>query len=97
MVHQKLKHHPAIKPILEGGTVIQYGARTLNEGGIQVHNNDDSFCCVNQLEKFKNVEKSLLMPHTLYVVCQMDSPLTFNISDVKFHGIWWFDKNLRFE
>ncbi|XP_048497109.1 electron transfer flavoprotein-ubiquinone oxidoreductase, mitochondrial isoform X5 [Beta vulgaris subsp. vulgaris] len=32
---QKLKHHPAIKPMLEGGTVIQYGARTLNEGGFQ--------------------------------------------------------------
>ncbi|XP_058748899.1 electron transfer flavoprotein-ubiquinone oxidoreductase, mitochondrial [Vicia villosa] len=32
---QKLKHHPAIKPFLEGGTVIQYGARTLNEGGFQ--------------------------------------------------------------
>ncbi|CAI0397049.1 unnamed protein product [Linum tenue] len=32
---QKLKHHPAIKPILEDGTVVQYGARTLNEGGIQ--------------------------------------------------------------
>lgn len=35
--HQKLKHHPAIKSFLEGGTVIQYGARTLNEGGFQVH------------------------------------------------------------
>ncbi|KAL6582472.1 hypothetical protein OROMI_006486 [Orobanche minor] len=32
----KLKHHPAIKPMLEGGNVIQYGARTLNEGGFQV-------------------------------------------------------------
>ncbi|KAL5703423.1 electron-transferring-flavoprotein dehydrogenase [Ranunculus cassubicifolius] len=32
---QKLKHHPAIKPVLEGGSVIQYGARTLNEGGLQ--------------------------------------------------------------
>ncbi|PIA29623.1 hypothetical protein AQUCO_05800030v1 [Aquilegia coerulea] len=32
---QKLKHHPAIKRLLEGGTVIQYGARTLNEGGLQ--------------------------------------------------------------
>ncbi|KAF8402360.1 hypothetical protein HHK36_013314 [Tetracentron sinense] len=32
---QKLKHHPAIKPLLEGGTVLQYGARTLNEGGYQ--------------------------------------------------------------
>ncbi|KAM7465277.1 hypothetical protein LguiB_012839 [Lonicera macranthoides] len=32
---QKLKHHPAIRPILEGGTVLQYGARTLNEGGFQ--------------------------------------------------------------
>ncbi|MCL7023197.1 hypothetical protein MKW94_003982 [Papaver nudicaule] len=32
---QKLKHHPAIMPLLEGGTVLQYGARTLNEGGFQ--------------------------------------------------------------
>ncbi|PPS15305.1 hypothetical protein GOBAR_AA05281 [Gossypium barbadense] len=32
---QKLKHHPSIKPLLEGGTVLQYGARTLNEGGFQ--------------------------------------------------------------
>ncbi|CAL5440503.1 unnamed protein product [Camellia sinensis] len=33
---QKLKHHPAIKPLLEGATVLQYGARTLNEGGFQI-------------------------------------------------------------
>ena len=33
---QKLKHHPAISAILEGGSVVQYGARTLNEGGFQV-------------------------------------------------------------
>ncbi|KAF5728802.1 electron transfer flavoprotein-ubiquinone oxidoreductase mitochondrial [Tripterygium wilfordii] len=32
---QKLKHHPAIKPLLEGGSVLQYGARSLNEGGFQ--------------------------------------------------------------
>ncbi|GAA0139011.1 oxidoreductase [Lithospermum erythrorhizon] len=32
---QRLKHHPAIKPLLEGGTVLEYGARTLNEGGYQ--------------------------------------------------------------
>ncbi|XP_039033829.1 electron transfer flavoprotein-ubiquinone oxidoreductase, mitochondrial-like [Hibiscus syriacus] len=31
----KLKHHPSIKAQLEGGTVLQYGARTLNEGGFQ--------------------------------------------------------------
>lgn len=34
---QKFKHHPAIRPLLEGGSVLQYGARTLNEGGYQVH------------------------------------------------------------
>ncbi|CAL5370915.1 unnamed protein product [Camellia sinensis] len=33
---QKLKHHPAIKPLLEGATVLQYGALTLNEGGFQL-------------------------------------------------------------
>ncbi|KAJ4968648.1 hypothetical protein NE237_015349 [Protea cynaroides] len=32
---QKFKQHPSIKPLLEGGTVLQYGARTLNEGGFQ--------------------------------------------------------------
>ncbi|XP_038982517.1 electron transfer flavoprotein-ubiquinone oxidoreductase, mitochondrial isoform X1 [Phoenix dactylifera] len=32
---QKFKHHPAIKSLLEGGSVLQYGARALNEGGFQ--------------------------------------------------------------
>ncbi|KAL0349327.1 UNVERIFIED_CONTAM: Electron transfer flavoprotein-ubiquinone oxidoreductase, mitochondrial [Sesamum angustifolium] len=32
---QRFKHHPAINPLLEGGTVLEYGARTLNEGGYQ--------------------------------------------------------------
>lgn len=32
---QRFKHHPAIKPLLSGGTVLEYGARTLNEGGFQ--------------------------------------------------------------
>lgn len=32
---QKLKHHPSIKPLLEGGRRIEYGARALNEGGFQ--------------------------------------------------------------
>ncbi|KAH7664295.1 Electron-transferring-flavoprotein dehydrogenase protein [Dioscorea alata] len=32
---QKLKHHPSIKSLLEGGNVLEYGARTLNEGGFQ--------------------------------------------------------------
>ncbi|KAL3641691.1 hypothetical protein CASFOL_012506 [Castilleja foliolosa] len=32
---QKFKHHPAIRPMLEGGSVVEYGARTLNEGGYQ--------------------------------------------------------------
>ncbi|XP_051133139.1 electron transfer flavoprotein-ubiquinone oxidoreductase, mitochondrial isoform X2 [Andrographis paniculata] len=32
---QRFKNHPAIRPLLEGGTVLEYGARTLNEGGYQ--------------------------------------------------------------
>jgi len=32
---QKLKQHPRIKALLEGGQCISYGARVLNEGGIQ--------------------------------------------------------------
>eukprot|EP00899_Mesostigma_viride_P016251 jgi/Mesvir1/24627/Mv21936-RA.1 len=32
---QRWKTHPSIRPLLEGGTCLQYGARTLNEGGLQ--------------------------------------------------------------
>lgn len=32
---QQWKTHPIIKPILEGGECLQYGARALNEGGYQ--------------------------------------------------------------
>ncbi|CAM6084513.1 unnamed protein product [Calypogeia fissa] len=33
--YQRFKQHPSIRPLLEGGKVVQYGARTLNEGGVQ--------------------------------------------------------------
>lgn len=32
---QKLKHHPSIEPLLRNGKRIGYGARALNEGGVQ--------------------------------------------------------------
>ena len=32
---QRWKQHPLIRQLLEGGTCLQYGARTLNEGGQQ--------------------------------------------------------------
>ena len=32
---QQFKRHPAITKLLEGGTCLQYGARTLSEGGLQ--------------------------------------------------------------
>ncbi len=32
---QQLKHHPLIKPLLEGGTILSAGARALVEGGYQ--------------------------------------------------------------
>jgi electron-transferring-flavoprotein dehydrogenase len=32
---QRFKHHPAIKKYLEGGKVLSYGGRALNEGGYQ--------------------------------------------------------------
>uniref|UniRef100_A0A8D3BVL8 Electron transfer flavoprotein-ubiquinone oxidoreductase n=1 Tax=Scophthalmus maximus TaxID=52904 RepID=A0A8D3BVL8_SCOMX len=32
---QRWKHHPFVAPTLEGGTRIAYGARALNEGGLQ--------------------------------------------------------------
>ena len=32
---QRFKTHPAIRPMLEGGRRVAYGARTINEGGLQ--------------------------------------------------------------
>ena len=32
---QRWKQHPKIRALLEGGSVLQYGARALNEGGLQ--------------------------------------------------------------
>jgi electron-transferring-flavoprotein dehydrogenase len=32
---QRWKHHPAIRPVLEGGRRVAYGARAINEGGWQ--------------------------------------------------------------
>lgn len=32
---QRFKEHPAIRPMLEGGTRIAYGARAISEGGLQ--------------------------------------------------------------
>ncbi len=32
---QQWKQHPKIRALLDGGSVQQYGARTLNEGGLQ--------------------------------------------------------------
>ena len=32
---QQWKQHPKIRDLLEGGTCLRYGARTLNEGGYQ--------------------------------------------------------------
>ncbi|HEV7164142.1 MAG TPA: electron transfer flavoprotein-ubiquinone oxidoreductase [Gammaproteobacteria bacterium] len=32
---QQFKHHPSVKPLLEGGEILSSGARTLIEGGLQ--------------------------------------------------------------
>lgn len=32
---QRFKHHPAVKQHLEGGSIVSYGARVINEGGLQ--------------------------------------------------------------
>ena len=32
---QQFKTHPAVRPVFEGGNRIVYGARALNEGGLQ--------------------------------------------------------------
>lgn len=32
---QRFKTHPFVAQLLQGGTCVQYGARTLNEGGLQ--------------------------------------------------------------
>lgn len=53
---QKFKQHPAIRPTLEGGKVIQYGARTLNEGGFQVLH----FCSLEDFTLNNKMERSYI-------------------------------------
>lgn len=36
VVPQRWKHHPYVQTTFEGGNRIAYGARAINEGGIQV-------------------------------------------------------------
>ena len=35
MEFQRFKHHPLVRPLFESGKIVAYGARTINEGGIQ--------------------------------------------------------------
>jgi len=37
---QRFKHHPKIKSHIEGGECVSYGARVINEGGLQVRHLD---------------------------------------------------------
>ena len=32
---QRFKQHPSVRPMLEGGRRVSYGARAINEGGLQ--------------------------------------------------------------
>lgn len=56
---QKMKHHPYYENVLEGGTCISYGARALNEGGLQAvpKLNFPGGCLVGASAGFMNVPK----------------------------------------
>lgn len=41
---QRFKHHPSIEPLFRTGKRIGYGARALNEGGVQVNYETTLYC-----------------------------------------------------
>lgn len=41
---QRFKHHPSIEPLFRTGKRIGYGARALNEGGVQVNYKTTLYC-----------------------------------------------------
>lgn len=49
---QRFKMHPSIHKLLEGGKRIGYGARALNEGGIQVGSQSLLNLCLFMLQKY---------------------------------------------
>ena len=67
-IFQKFKQHPAVRKLLEGGTAIQYGARTLNEGGFQVS---------WHLKRYDNFVANRYM-YKIYILSILSTLLVFN-------------------
>lgn len=54
---QRFKHHPSIEPLFRTGKRIGYGARALNEGGVQVmYYKTSSNCSLQFYERGRGVE-----------------------------------------
>lgn len=97
---QKFKHHPSIRPLLQGGTVLQYGARTLNEGGYQsipypvfpggaIIGCSAGFLNVPKIKGSHTAMKSgMLAAESAFNTLQEGSPLEFFWDNLRTSWIW---------
>lgn len=64
---QRFKHHPSIEPLFRTGKRIGYGARALNEGGVQVNYKTRTLHCkiINFCERESKFKKFEFLLETL--------------------------------
>ena len=77
---QRFKTHPAVRPILEGGRRVSYGARALNEGGFQSvpKLTFPGGCLVGCTAGFLNVPK-IKGTHTAMKSCMLAAEAVFDV------------------
>lgn len=74
---QRWKHHPSVQPTLEGGTRIAYGARALNEGGLQVTFSWSFLLCVLYSHVFSAVDSGCMLLGNNWTITKMSKAKSF--------------------
>lgn len=104
---QRYKSHPSVRPILEKGRRIAYGARTLVEGGIQslptlafagglIIGDAAGFLNVPKIKGIHTAMKSaMIAAESLYPLLQTDSSNTCDSYAVNLRQSWLWDELYR--
>lgn len=101
---QKMKKHPFYANVLEGGTCISYGARALNEGGLQsvpklsfpggvLVGCGAGFMNVPKIKGSHTAMKSgMLAAENIYESLDREGPVTLNTYDAAYKNLWIYDE-----
>ena len=99
-----MKKHPFYANVLEGGTCISYGARALNEGGLQsvpklsfpggvLVGCGAGFMNVPKIKGSHTAMKSgMLAAENIYESLDREGPVTLNTYDAAYKNLWIYDE-----